>query len=294
MTARTRPYATIASRLFVAAAGGAAGLCLLLDVLPPYLLATRVFTVLLCALYVAAGARIVAKSRWVAAPARWFTVPGAAVLALPLLIATVAAFSYLRAPFWIDGAFAAKSLGDFPVFVVSHGWHTTLMFETARVDPADFPAFAEFRAAPWFEAGWGDAEFFQADEITVGITLDALFLPGPSVMHVAQLAKPPAEAFPDAPIVEIALTEPQFRALVRHVAQTAALGPEGALVTTSKGDYGAGSRFVKAQGDYYYPNTCNVWTANGLRAAGLPVSPAFAMTARNVLFQAARVGRTVR
>ncbi len=284
----------IAARALAAALGAAFILLLLLDVLPPYLLATRVFTGLFCAFFAAGTARLVKKSGWLKARSRRGSLAVALAASVPLFIGAVAAFSYLRAPFWLPGGQAAKSVGEHRVYVVSHGWHTSLMFETAPVDAADWPGVAEFRAAPWFEAGWGDADFFQADEITVGITLDALLLPGPSVLHVARLTKAPADAFPEAPIVELALTAPEFRALVRHVAGTFALGPDGLPVTTSKGDYGEGSRFVAAKGEYYFPNTCNVWTAEGLRAAGLPVVPELAMTARNLMFQAGRVGAVVR
>jgi hypothetical protein len=31
--------------------------------------------------------------------------------------------------------------------------------------------------------------------------------------------------------------------------------------------------------------TCNVWTARALRAAGFPITPVWALTAANVMFQ---------
>ena len=59
-----------------------------------------------------------------------------------------------------------------------------------------------------------------------------------------------------------------------------------------EGLYGR-SRFYRANGSYYFPKTCNVWTAQALKTAGLPTRPATSMTAESVLRQSLKIGRDV-
>jgi hypothetical protein len=70
------------------------------------------------------------------------------------------------------------------VRIVSHGWHTCVVV-SAQDLYAHVPALQiRFPAANWLELGWGDAGFYQADEISAAIALDALFWPDPAVVHV--------------------------------------------------------------------------------------------------------------
>jgi hypothetical protein len=53
------------------------------------------------------------------------------------------------------------------------------------------------------------------------------------------------------------------------------------------------SHFYRALGSYYFPKTCNVWTAGALKASGFAASTVTALTAENVLKQSRRFGRDV-
>ena len=50
------------------------------------------------------------------------------------------------------------------------------------------------------------------------------------------------------------------------------------------------SRFYPARERYYLWRTCNTWTARALRAAGVPITPLYAITAGNVMYQARQSG----
>ena len=69
------------------------------------------------------------------------------------------------------------------VYVVNHGWHTGFVVPTSFIHKAVPELKHRFENAPYIEFGWGDNEFYQAEEITSGVTLKAIFLPTDSVVH---------------------------------------------------------------------------------------------------------------
>ena len=56
----------------------------------------------------------------------------------------------------------------------------------------------------------------------------------------------------------------------------------GRIVESTNGHY-KNRQFYEAEGDYYLMNTCNKWTAKGLRSAGLDISPTFKLTASSIM-----------
>jgi Protein of unknown function (DUF2459) len=54
------------------------------------------------------------------------------------------------------------------------------------------------------------------------------------------------------------------------------------------------SKFYSARGRYHLLYTCNTWIADALRAAGLPITPVYAMTAGNLMWQVSRLPKTSR
>jgi hypothetical protein len=52
-------------------------------------------------------------------------------------------------------------------------------------------------------------------------------------------------------------------------------------------------RFYLSGESYHLHNTCNVWTARALRAAGFPIIPAFATRVENLMMQARKFGVVV-
>ena len=50
---------------------------------------------------------------------------------------------------------------------------------------------SRFGETPYLEFGWGDKGFYQANEITSGITFKAVFWPTESVVHVVAVPKEP-------------------------------------------------------------------------------------------------------
>ena len=54
------------------------------------------------------------------------------------------------------------------------------------------------------------------------------------------------------------------------------------MLALKNGIYG-NSQFYKGVGDYYLMNTCNKWTAKGLKSIGMDISPIFKLTADSIM-----------
>lgn len=177
------------------------------------------------------------------------------------------------------------------IHLVAHGWHTGIAI--ARGDlPDDFPSLADFPLADQLEFGWGDAKYYPAPDPSVWLGINALMWPTPSVLHVAAIRGDVAAAFPMSTVIRIELTADGLHRLSDFMRAEFQLDPQGRPIAVAPGLYGNG-RFYRARGKFYFPRTCNWWIASALAAAGVPIKPATAVTARALLAQAARHGHVV-
>ena len=76
------------------------------------------------------------------------------------------------------------------IFVVSHGWHTGLILPYEPLS-ALLDLEKVMGESTYYEFGWGDADFYQAEEVTSGITLKAVLWPTESVLHVVSIREDP-------------------------------------------------------------------------------------------------------
>jgi len=177
------------------------------------------------------------------------------------------------------------------IHVVSHGWHTGIVI--ARADlPENWPGLQDFARADYLEFGWGDAEFYPAEQGTLWLAIKALFWPTPSVLHVAGITGSVTAFFRESRMVRIRLLESGLVRMLQFIRETFSLTDEGRAIHVAPGLYGHG-RFYQARGKFYYPKTCNYWTVAALREAGLPVIPLLAVTGGGVLWQVERHGEVI-
>ncbi|MCI0545835.1 MAG: DUF2459 domain-containing protein [Candidatus Rokubacteria bacterium] len=176
-----------------------------------------------------------------------------------------------------------------PVWLVDHGWHVGLVVPRAAIPSGLLPEQEDFPGARYLEVGWGDADFYRTPEAGVGLAVKAALASGGSAVHMVGLRAPPTEIFPGREIVEIRLSEPGFVALVRFVDGSLAREGSDRAPALGPGLYGT-SAFYPARGRYRLWNTCNTWVAEALRAAGAPITPAWAMSAGYLMHQARQVG----
>ncbi len=182
------------------------------------------------------------------------------------------------------------------IFAVSHGWHVGLVLPAAPL-MAQLPALKErFANASYFEIGWGDKGFYQSEDITASLILQAMLSSTGAVMHVVSLppsADAPFDTFTSSEVVEFCASERELASLNQFVQHSFLKTRADRVIPTKPGIYG-NSQFYEAAGRFHLFNTCNKWVAKGLLSMGLSVDPMLALTAGNVLHQLTSSGRAVR
>lgn len=126
----------------------------------------------------------------------------------------------------------------------------------------------------------------------LGITIKAGLLPTASVLHVVGFSGSVTQYFPHSEVVRIELSETGFQQLCSYLENTYALDEAGRSQPLGPSLYGSG-RFYLSRENYHAFNTCNVWTARGLREAGLHITPAANLTVDSLMANAARYGELV-
>lgn len=168
------------------------------------------------------------------------------------------------------------------IYIVSHDWHTGFVIP-AKTIQVNLPQLKErFPDAAYLEFGWGEQDFYQADEISTGLTLKALFCSAGTVLHVAAIPQRFEAYFANNQVEKLCVTAPAYASLIRFISDSFYKSSRGEIVALKHGLYG-NSQFYAAVGDYGLLNTCNSWTAKGLESAGMDINPDFKLTAESVM-----------
>ena len=178
------------------------------------------------------------------------------------------------------------------IYLVSHGWHAGIVLQRAEIPESIWPAPVDFPYAQYLEVGWGDMDYYQTADPHMGLILKAALLPTASVLHIVGFNGSVPAYFPYSEIIRIELSSAGFEHLSRTIAASFATDEAGNTTSLGPGLYG-NSRFYLSRETYHLFNTCNVWTARALRAAGLPITPATATRVENLMSQARKFGVVV-
>ncbi len=157
------------------------------------------------------------------------------------------------------------------IYVQSNGVHTGVVLPAvgggidwrARVRASDLPD--PRGVGQWLAFGWGDRDFYlntpRWQDMHAATIASALVGSGRTLVHVDHL-----DAFaPDAYWRPLRLRPAEYARLAAFVAATFADRPE-----VIRG-YTARDVFYTARGHYSALRTCNVWTGDALRSAGVRV-----------------------
>lgn len=187
------------------------------------------------------------------------------------------------APHAIDHVQETAPVRQNVVYVNSHGWHTGFVIDAKRLNAA-LPFLTErFTARTvYYEIGWGDKGFYQSHEITTELTLRAMFWSIGSVVHLVSVPDSPYEYFSGSNIVALQLSDSEFNDLIRFIEGSFARTIEGKPIRLQTGLYGD-SQFYEGNGSYSLVNTCNKWTARGLKSAGKDIATPFKLTASSIM-----------
>lgn len=201
-----------------------------------------------------------------------------AVLAVGLLLAGCAAVGGRTSGTSLAMAAPAASVSDCTqVWVLSNGFHTSLALPPEAAAAAGLDA----GAARWVEVGWGEARAYQAQSMNPLTLLRAVAAPGPTTLFVSQLPYDPS-AYGREAARSVAVSREGLRVLLADVRTEARRGADGRAEVLSVAPNGT---FVGATGRFGLFRNCNVWVAERLRRAGVPLQDRSALTARGLFRQ---------
>jgi len=136
-----------------------------------------------------------------------------------------------------------------------------------RALPGPLGAIAQaLPGATWLSVGFGDRAYF-AEAARGPFPMVAALFGGPAALLVTGLPSPPSRAFADDDQVPLAVSAEGRTAMLAFIAQQV----EGAG-PIAMGPY-EGSLFYATRLRYAATYTCNTWTADAVRAAGVPIDP---------------------
>jgi uncharacterized protein (TIGR02117 family) len=185
-------------------------------------------------------------------------------------------------PYIVSYAEKFEGSGQNGVYVVSHGWHTGFVIPAPEIQGVIPELEKRFGDIPYIEFGWGDKGFYQAKETTSGLTLRAIFWPTESVVHSVAVPQKVEEYFSNSEVAKLCLSDGELSALIGFISRSFFRDKSGNLLELQKGIYGD-SQFYSGVGDFYLMNTCNRWTAKGLKSIGMDISPTLKLTAGSVM-----------
>ena len=168
------------------------------------------------------------------------------------------------------------------VFAVSHGWHTGLIFKSKDLNELMPTLSKRFGYAKYYEIGWGDAGFYQASKITIKISVRAVFWPSKTVVHIVAFDEEPSQYFSASELEDFRVSESDYFNLLSFIKSSLLQSDNEENTSLGRGIYG-NSEFFVGTGRYHLFNTCNKWTAKGLRSAGMDIHTTFKLTAKSIM-----------
>jgi len=199
---------------------------------------------------------------------------------LIVLLVPLAALLVYPGVAWLLTAWPANRVqrdagAEVQAWVLSNGIHTDLVLP-ARGHGVDWRTHfkpGDARAAPpdadHVAIGWGDREIYlhtpQWKDLTARRALRAATGANGALLHVTHLRladMPPGRAHP------LPLSQAQYDRLVRYVLASL---PQGQARPLPGAHYSDNDAFYEATGNAHLFRTCNNWTGEGLRAAGVTV-----------------------
>ena len=161
------------------------------------------------------------------------------------------------------------------IFVRTNGVHTWLMVPSVAegVDWRPLAPAAHIRdpryAGNYLAIGYGNRDFYLNTptwgDLSLPTALAAAFGRGPSLVHVEHERDPR----PDQYQRRIVLRPEEYRKLAAHIRTSFAFDSAERTMPLIGRGYGPADVFYEARGPYNAYRTCNEWTGEALRAAGV-------------------------
>jgi hypothetical protein len=178
-----------------------------------------------------------------------------------------------------------------PLLVVRHAWHTGVIAPAAAL-PADSPFRIAFPEADWLELGWGDRLYYPHPDPPLWMALRAALWPTASAVNLTA-HHGPAEAIPGEELFLLEVSAAGLARLHERALRALELDAGGRPIPIGRGR-GPDSPFWASPEPFHLFRTCNHWTAELMRAAGLPVVPFGTVTTGDLFRQIEPFARRLR
>lgn len=158
------------------------------------------------------------------------------------------------------------------VYVIGRDWHTDIGLPVNEIAGPLSMLEKDFPGVRFLTFGFGERQFLMNRETNVGAMLNAL-LPSKSAMLMTALGATPQAAFGRDNVVVLHVSRTTLERVEARIWQELELSSAGQPLVLGDGPY-PGSVFYAARSTYSALYTCNTWSADIMRSAGLPM-PAF-------------------
>jgi uncharacterized protein (TIGR02117 family) len=169
------------------------------------------------------------------------------------------------------------------IYVISGGWHTELGLSVQAITGSLVALKPEFPNARYLVFGWGAHDYYMSQNPGIGDLMRAA-ASGPAVMLVIPLEISPEAFFGAANVLALPAPPRGVQRLSDFLWDYLAMDKERRPRRIGTGPYPQ-SVFLASVGTYNLGHTCNTWTAEALRVAGLPVTAAGVVFVGQVLDQ---------
>jgi uncharacterized protein (TIGR02117 family) len=169
------------------------------------------------------------------------------------------------------------------IYVIAAGWHTELGLPLQVISSPLAALKPDFPSARYLVFGWGAQDYYMARNPGIGDLMRAA-APGPAVMLVIPIQGSPEPFAGASKAFVLRVSRDGVERLSQFLWEYLAKGQEGTPRRIGTGPYPQ-SVFYASTGTYDLVHTCNTWTAEALRAVGLPVNAAGVVFAGQVLDQ---------
>lgn len=162
--------------------------------------------------------------------------------------------------------------GKVRIHVFSHGWHTGIVLPGKTLRRHAWTKDLKIAKTNYVEFGWGAEEFYRRPDITLPMIIRGLGWSTPAIVHVERFPETPYQHYPHSQLAAFDVSKEEVGRLINLLEKGFSRTSDGQhLVDLGKGVEKDSSMF-RSKGGYYYPETCNVWTARLLTAAGIEAS----------------------
>jgi uncharacterized protein (TIGR02117 family) len=180
--------------------------------------------------------------------------------------------------------YAGPAPRDQTIYLIAGAWHTEIGLSREAAAALPRRLTDDFPNARYLVFGWGERGYYTARDPGSGDLLRAL-APGPSALLVIPLATSPEREFGSANVFRLAVSQQGIDSLSEYLWAYVAMDGNETPLRIAAGPE-PGSIFYASSRSYSVTRTCNTWTAEALRVAGLPIQADGVIFAGQVLSQA--------